>query len=66
MGNIKTFHLIKPPEEQFYIAMNLCVPNYQVPPESPHQFLEALKNHVTVNKDISKEVFYLGDKIYRN
>ena len=43
MGNIKTFHLIKPSEEQFYIAMNLCVPHYQVPPTSAHQYLEALK-----------------------
>ena len=36
-GNIKTFHLIKPSEEQFYIAMNLCVPQYQVPPIIAHQ-----------------------------
>ena len=58
MEKIKTFHLIKPPEEQFYIAMHLCVPHYQGPPTSAHQFLEALKNHVTVHKDISTAVFY--------
>ena len=46
--------------------MNLCVPHYQVPPTSAHQYLEALKNHVAMNKDISTAVFYLGDKIYRN
>ena len=28
--NIKTFHPIKPSEEQFYIVVNLCVPRYQV------------------------------------
>ena len=62
--NIKTFHLINPPEEQFSIAMNLCVTHYQVPPTSAHQYLEALKNYVTVNKDISTADFYLGGKIY--
>ena len=46
--------------------MNLCVPRYKVPPTSVHQYLEALKNHVTVHKDISTTVFYLGDEIYRN
>ena len=66
MKKINTFHLINPSEEQFYIAMNLCVPNYQVPPISAHQYLEALKKHVTVHKNISTAVFYLGDKIYRN
>ena len=55
--NIKTFHLIKPSEEQFYIAMNLCVTCYQVPPTSAHQYLEALKKHVTVHKDISTAFF---------
>ena len=57
MGKIKTFHLIKPSEEHLYIAINLCVPYYQVPPTSAHQYLEALKNHVTVHKDISTAVF---------
>ena len=46
--------------------MNLCVTNYQFPLTSVYQYLEDLKNHVTVHKDISTEVFYLGDKIYRN
>ena len=46
--------------------MNFCVPRFQVPPTSVHQYLEALKKHVTVNKDISTAVFYLGGKIYRN
>ena len=46
--------------------MNLCVPHYQVPPISSHQYPEALKKHVTVNKDISTEVFYSRDKLYRN
>ena len=64
--NIKAFHFIKPSEEQFYIAMNLCVPHYQVPSTSAHQYLEALKKHVTMHKYISTAVFYLGDKIYRN
>ena len=27
--NIKKLNIIKPSEEQFYIAMNLCVPHYQ-------------------------------------
>ena len=42
--------------------MNLCVPRYKVPPTSVHQYLEDLKKHVTVNKDISTAVFYLGGK----
>ena len=42
--------------------MNLCVPNYQVPPTSANQYLEALKKHVIVHKDISTAVFYLGGK----
>ena len=46
--------------------MNLCVPHYQVTPTSAHQYLEALKKHVTVHKYISAAVFYLGGKIYRN
>ena len=46
--------------------MNLCVPHYQVPPTSAHQYLEDLKNHVTVHKDISTAVFNLGDTIFRN
>ena len=46
--------------------MHFCVPHYQVPPTSAHQYLEALKKHVTVHKYISTAVFYLGDKIYRN
>ena len=46
--------------------MNLCVPQYQVPPTSANQYLEALKYHITVHKYISTAVFYLGDKIYRN
>ena len=29
-------------------------------------YLEALKKHVTVHKDIPTAVFNLGDKIYRN
>ena len=37
MKKIKKLHLIKPSEEQFYIAMNLCVTHYQVPPTSAHQ-----------------------------
>ena len=40
--------------------------NYQVSPTSAHQYLEALKKHVNVHKDISAAVFYLGDKIYSN
>ena len=40
--------------------------HYQVPPTGAHQYLEALKKHVTVHKDISTAVFYFGDKIYRN
>ena len=46
--------------------MNWCVSHYQDPPTSAHQYLEALKNHVTVHTDISTAVFNLGDKIYRN
>ena len=42
------------------------MPHYQVPPTSAHQYLEALKKHVTVHTDIYTAVFYLGDKIYRN
>ena len=64
--NIKTFHLINPSEELFHIAMNLCVPHYQVPPTSAHQYLESLKKHVTAHKDISTAVSYLGYIIYRN
>ena len=64
--NINTFHSIKPSEEQFYTVMNLCVPRYQVLLTSAHQYLEALKKHVTVHKDISTAVFYLGNKIYGN
>ena len=51
--NIKTFHLIKPSEEQLCISMSLCMPHYQVPPTSSHQYLEALKQCVTVHKNIS-------------
>ena len=43
--------------------MNLCVPNYQVTPTSAHQYIESIKKHVTVHKDISTALFYLGDKI---
>ena len=39
---------------------------YQVTPTSAHQYLEALKNHITVNTDISTAVLNLRDKIYRN
>ena len=42
---IKIFPLIKPSEEQLYIAMNLCVPHYQVPlPKTTHycHFYEVL------------------------
>ena len=46
--------------------MNLCVRYYQVPPTSAYQYLEAIKKHVTLHRDISTEVFYLGGKIYRN
>ena len=46
--------------------MNLCVPHYKVPPTSAHQCLEALKNHVTVHKDVSTAFFNLGNEIYRN
>ena len=46
--------------------MNLCVPHYQVPRTSAHQYLEALKKHVTVHKYISTAVFNFGDRIYRN
>ena len=66
MGNIKILNIINPSEEQFYIAMNLCVPHDQVPPTSAHEYPEALKKHVAVHKYISTSYFYLGDKIYRN
>ena len=46
--------------------MNWCVPHYQVPPTSAHQYLETLKKHVTVHTDIYTAVFYFGVKIYRN
>ena len=36
--------------------------NYQVPPTSTHQYPEALKNHVTVHKDMYTVVFYSEDK----
>ena len=46
--------------------MNLCVTHYQVYPTSSHQYLEALKKHVILHKDISTAFFYLWYKIYRN
>ena len=58
--NIKTFHFINPSKEHLYIAMNLCVNHYQVPPTSAHQYLEALKKYVTVHKYISTVVFFRG------
>ena len=66
MGKIKTLHIILSLEQHFYIAINLCVPNYQVPPTTAYKYLEALQIHVTVQKDISITVFNLEDKIYRN
>ena len=55
--HIKTFHIIKPPAEPFYIAMILCVTHYKVPPTSAQLYHEALKNHLTVHRDISTAVF---------
>ena len=42
--------------------MNLYVPHHQVTTTSSHQYLEALKKHVTVHIDISTSVFNLGYK----
>ena len=64
--NINTLYIIDPSEENFYIKIKLCVPNYQVPPISLHQQIKALKKHVTMHKYIYTEVFYLGYKVYRN
>ena len=46
--------------------MNLFVPNYQVPSKNAHQYLESLKNHINLHKDISTDFFNLWYKIYRN
>ena len=38
------------------IVLNSCIFHYQVSLTSSHQYVEALKNHLTVHEDISTEL----------
>eukprot|EP00957_Ditylum_brightwellii_P066905 5077905-Ditylum_brightwellii.AAC.1 len=40
---IKFFHIIEPAHMQLYVAINLCVPHYQVPATMAKQYFQCLQ-----------------------